>query len=77
MSKYIGIFLALMLVGCEYSENDLDTGKGIYDCVSNNSRPSLTFDSKTLTINRINLVDMIYNSWVFEFLGFGNSNGSG
>lgn len=57
--RMITLLTALVLAGCEYSEDNLQTGKGVYACVSNSGRPTLTFDSKTLNLSRIGLREFV------------------
>lgn len=52
------LIVALMLFGCEYSEEDLAEGEiGLRTCTSNMDRPTLTFDTKTLTVVRHNFTE--------------------
>lgn len=52
------LIAAVVLFGCEYSEEDLAEGEaGLWACTSNMGRPTLSFDTKTLRIVRHNLTE--------------------
>ena len=57
------LIAALMLFGCEYSEEDLaEEDRGFRTCTSNTGRPTLSFDTKTLRAVRHNLTE-----WTVSF----------
>ena len=52
------LIVTLILLGCEYSEEDLAEGEaGLRICTSNTGRPTLSFDTKTIKVVRHNLTE--------------------
>ena len=47
--------LVVLLIGCEYTGEDLTEGQGVYVCKSNQGRPDIYYHSSTLTIRRLDL----------------------
>lgn len=53
------LLLAVGLATCDYSGDDLTDGPGVYICESNIGRPTLSFHSDTLKIQRTGIASGI------------------
>ncbi len=52
------LIAALILLGCEYSEENVAKGeRGLRTCTSNMGRPTLSFNTKTLKVIRHNFTE--------------------